>query len=145
MSKDQRKAALYLRLARDDTPDLHLLATQQTAVGAAAEAAGWHVVAVFSDIGSGLTADRPGLQQTLTRAHAGDYDALWTKDEDRLARRLSLLASIIAALQHAGACLITSDGRSCPTSHTLTATDHPTTPTPATRRVISRSATRRQP
>lgn len=146
MPKEQRKAALYLRLARDNTPALYLLATQEATVRAAAQATGWHVVAVFSDIGSSLSAERPGLQQALTSAHAGDYDALWIETEERLARRLSLFATILDALQHAGVRLITRDGRFCRTGHPLTAMDHLTPPTSAmARQGISHPLSRRQP
>jgi predicted site-specific integrase-resolvase len=49
-------------------------------------AAGGTLVAVFHDVGSGLSEKRRGLHSALAAARRGEFTTLWVTHEDRLAR-----------------------------------------------------------
>ncbi len=50
-----------------------------------------HVVAFYSDVGSGMDAKRPGLQRALRQVRAGGANALMVTSLNRLTRSLAEL------------------------------------------------------
>ena len=77
-----RREALYVRVSgRGD--QLSSLAAQEAELRASATGT---VVAVYSDIGSGLSERRRGLARALRDAERGEYDVLRVTHRDRLAR-----------------------------------------------------------
>jgi predicted site-specific integrase-resolvase len=78
----QPRAALYLRISGrgDQTSSL---AAQEAELRASASG---EVVAVYRDIGSGLSERRRGLTRALAGAERGEYEFLWVTHRDRLAR-----------------------------------------------------------
>jgi putative resolvase len=74
--------AAYVRICgRGD--QLSSLAAQKAELR---ELAGAGLVAVFSDVGSGLSEKRRGLASALAAAGRGEFTTLWVTHEDRLAR-----------------------------------------------------------
>ena len=76
------REALYLRVSgRGD--QISSLANQEKELRASTKGT---IVAVYKDIGSGLSETRPGLLRALTAAQTGKYDILRVTYRDRLAR-----------------------------------------------------------
>jgi site-specific DNA recombinase len=101
------KAAVYVRVSTngqaeaDDVTraDGQIVAretsldTQEAACRAFAEAQGWHVEAVFSDVYSGHSLfDRPGLTELRARVAAGGIGRLVVFSMDRLSRKMGVVA-----------------------------------------------------
>lgn len=85
------KAAAYIRVSTDGQTgeDAFGLAAQEEAIKSYAAAKGINIVAWHKDEGiSGATLDRPGLQQILTDAAGGTFEALLVAKGDRVARDL---------------------------------------------------------
>jgi predicted site-specific integrase-resolvase len=77
-----RREALYLRISgRGDQASS--LAAQETELRASTSG---EIVAVYRDIGSGLSERRRGLARALVAAERGDYEILRVTHRDRLAR-----------------------------------------------------------
>ena len=74
-----------------------------------ADSRGWGVTATFSDaaISGSAMANRPGLQDLLASAAAGQFDLVLVEDEDRLARNLEHQANIYNRLKHSGVAIAT--------------------------------------
>ena len=74
--------AAYVRVSgRGD--QMSSLAAQEAEL---TDAAGGVLVAVFHDVGSGLSEKRQGLQSALAAARRGEFTTLWVTHEDRLTR-----------------------------------------------------------
>lgn len=95
------RVALYVRVSTDG----QTVANQENELRAVAEAKGWEVVEVYSDVGiSGAKgrADRPALDKALREAIQRRYDVLAAWGVDRLGRSLQDLIHTLSDLQHAG-------------------------------------------
>jgi site-specific DNA recombinase len=80
-----KRAAIYVRVACDDTQGV-ALARQEQLLRAWAEHRADVVVKVYADLGSSNAEHRPGLQQLMTDAEAGLLDVLLLHDPARLFR-----------------------------------------------------------
>ena len=79
------RAALYVRVSgRGD--QLSSLAAQEAELRAHAEADGWSIGGVFSDVGSGRSEKRRGLSRLLAAAETGEFNLVLVTHEDRLTR-----------------------------------------------------------
>jgi site-specific DNA recombinase len=63
---------------------------------------GWHVVHAFEDQASGVTVDRPGLNQALGRARERRFELLLVYRVDRLSRKVRQLAGLAEELDRLG-------------------------------------------
>jgi DNA invertase Pin-like site-specific DNA recombinase len=98
------KAVLYLRSAISSDA---AIAGQRQACQRRAHQLGATTVAEYVDVGSGLNADRPGLQRLLADLRAReDVAFVITADHARIARSLLVYAEVTAAIEHAGARLM---------------------------------------
>ena len=76
------KVALYLRSATDSKA----IEKQRRELRRFCARQDWKIVKVYKDIGSGLRADRPGLQAMLRDATKGNFELLVVWDMCRLTR-----------------------------------------------------------
>ena len=84
-----RRAALYLRLSRDDegTGESESITNQRDLLTAYAREQGYAVAGEYVDDGwSGLDFDRPALRRLLSDVDAGKLDVVLVKDLSRLGR-----------------------------------------------------------
>jgi DNA invertase Pin-like site-specific DNA recombinase len=110
------RALLYLRCASARQADREqAIAAQHHQCTVRARELGADVVGEFTDFGSGLTMERPGLTHllhALGRMHTGD-DAPTTLviayDHFRVARDVRTYADIVRNIERAGASLITAE------------------------------------
>ena len=58
-----------------------------------------YVVGSYSDVGSGMNSNRPGLQQALDRLQKGESEALVVQSIDRLSRSTQELARLAEMFQ----------------------------------------------
>jgi len=76
---------------------------QARAIRHYATSRGWTVRATYTDAGvSGVTLDRPGLQDLLAACRAGKIGMVVTKDPERLSRDTSQLVALIHFFAKAG-------------------------------------------
>ena len=97
------RVAIYVRRSTDEEHQPFTLEAQQTKLAAyITSQPGWHLVAVFSDDASGAKLDRPGLNEALAAARAGQFDILLVYRVDRFTRRIRDLSYLIDELDQAG-------------------------------------------
>ena len=99
------RAALYLRLSRDDgVGESVSIGGQRALLRAYAADRGWTVVGEYVDDGvSGTSFQRPGLRRLLEDVEAGRVDLVLTKDLSRLGRdyiRTGELAEVYFPSRH---------------------------------------------
>lgn len=100
------RAALYLRLSRDDAGagESVSIGGQRAMLRAFAADHGWTVVGEYVDDGySGTSFRRPGLQRLLEDVETGQVDLVLTKDLSRLGRdyiRTGELAEVYFPSRH---------------------------------------------
>lgn len=82
----QKKVWIYCRVAHDGPDSAAVLAAQKNTLEAYAEEHDFEIVGASSDIGSGLTMDRPGLLDFHTAAEDGKVDVLLIHSLTRLGR-----------------------------------------------------------
>ena len=73
---DQKRAWLYCRVAHDGPDSAEVLNGQRFRLENYAREHGFEIVGYSSDIGSGLTLDRPGLLAFHAAAEVGKVDIL---------------------------------------------------------------------
>ena len=89
------KAYFYCRVAHDDSFSLE----QQVAkLRRYAEQAGYTIVGVAAEHGSGLTLDRPALQELTAAVLAGKVDVVLISSLDRIGRDWGMTKQYIALL-----------------------------------------------
>ena len=89
------KAYFYCRVAHDDSFSLE----QQVAkLRRYAEQAGYTIVGVAAEHGSGLTLDRPALQELTEAVFAGKVDVVLVNSLDRLGRNWGMTKQYIDLL-----------------------------------------------
>ena len=99
MNRDKKRYWLYGRVA---SPDTWALENQMNYLRSFAEKHQLNVVGESQDEASGLTFDRPGLNDFLEAVRQGRADALLIKDFARLGRDSGLVIELIADLNSAG-------------------------------------------
>lgn len=98
-----KTAALYVRDAQANTS----IKTQQDFLAAWAKAEDLTVHRVYSDAGySGITENRPDLQEMLRDAEAGHFQVVAVKTLDRLTRDVHLLLNTMKDLDQKGVAVI---------------------------------------
>jgi DNA invertase Pin-like site-specific DNA recombinase len=98
----QPLALLYVRVSTNrQAVTGHSLESQPAILEAAASAAGYRVQ-IVSETGSGRKASRPALMEALRRLKAGEAQALYAVDIDRLARSTQHLLEIANAAKRQG-------------------------------------------
>ena len=83
---EQKKAWIYCRVAHNEPDSAEVLERQRHRLESYAKEHGFEIVGVSSDIGSGLTMDRPGLLDFHAAAEDGDTDILLIHSLTRLGR-----------------------------------------------------------
>jgi site-specific DNA recombinase len=93
------RVCLYTRISTDEDHQPNSLTTQRERLERYCQAMeDWHIVSAFEDQASGVTLDRPGLQQALGLAHERRYDLLLVYRVDRLSRKVRQLAALAEEL-----------------------------------------------
>ena len=88
------RAALYCRVSTDKQGvDLQLEELRRFAARR-----GWAVADVYTDVISGTTTRRPGLDRLLTGAHAGEFEVIAVWKLDRLGRSLLHMVQVVDEL-----------------------------------------------
>lgn len=83
---EQKKAWIYCRVAHNGPDSAEVLERQRHRLESYAKEHGFEIVGSSSDIGSGLTMDRPGLLHFHAAAEDGDTDILLIHSLTRLGR-----------------------------------------------------------
>jgi site-specific DNA recombinase len=97
------RVCLYLRISTDEDHQPTSLTTQRERLERYCQAMeDWHVVHAFEDQASGVTLDRPGLQQALGLARERRFDLLLVYRVDRLSRKVRQLAGLGEELDRLG-------------------------------------------
>ena len=103
------KAAIYARYSTDKQSESSI-DDQLRECRKLAERHEFNVVAVFGDKAlSGGTANRPGYQNMLVAARAGQFDVIVAEDTSRLWRNLAEQAPRLAEFQDLGIQVVTHD------------------------------------
>ena len=89
------KAYFYCRVAHDDSFSLE---QQAAKLRRYAEQAGYTIVGVAAEHGSGLTLDRPALQEVMEAVLAGKVDMVLISSLDRIGRDWGMTKQYIALL-----------------------------------------------
>jgi site-specific DNA recombinase len=93
------RVCLYTRISTDEDHQPTSLTTQRERLERYCQAMeDWHVTAAFEDQASGVTLDRPGLQQALELARERRFDLLLVYRVDRLSRKVQQLAALAEEL-----------------------------------------------
>jgi site-specific DNA recombinase len=93
------RVCLYTRISTDEDHQPTSLKTQRERLERYCQAMeDWHIVSAFEDQASGVTLDRPGLQQALELARERRYDLLLVYRVDRLSRKVRQLAALAEEL-----------------------------------------------
>ena len=102
------RVALYARYS-DDKQNPLSIADQLALCTRRAEALGWTVVAVFTDaaISGSAVANRPGMNNLLAAAEAGEFDAILVEHQDRMFRNLEQHLAAFNRLKRAGVIIST--------------------------------------
>jgi site-specific DNA recombinase len=97
------RVCLYLRISTDEDHQPTSLGTQRERLERYSQAMeDWHVVHAFEDQASGVTLDRPGLNQALGLARERRFDLLLVYRVDRLSRKVRQLAGLAEELDRLG-------------------------------------------
>ncbi len=93
-------AAIYCRLSQDRTGESLGIDRQEQLCRTIADARGWQVADVYIDRDTSAfkEVDRPAFTRMLRAVRDGQADAIIAVDQDRLSRRLSVLARLLDEL-----------------------------------------------
>jgi DNA invertase Pin-like site-specific DNA recombinase len=87
MNAKRDRAALYLRISREDGETSQSIENQREFLLSYAQSMGFYVAGIYSDDGySGTNFDRPAFRRLLSDIEAGKIDIVITKDLSRLGR-----------------------------------------------------------
>ena len=89
------KAYFYCRVAHDDSFSLERQAEELRRY---AEQAGYTIVGVAAEHGSGMTLDRPALQEVMEAVLAGKMDVVLISSLDRIGRDWGMTKQYLALL-----------------------------------------------
>ena len=103
-----KKAWIYCRVAHNGPDSMAVLATQQKGLETYAKEHNFKIVGTSSDIGSGLTMDRPGLLDFHAVAEDGTVDVLLIHSIARLGRDMDKVTKYWHLLRDLGVSVHTS-------------------------------------
>lgn len=106
---DQKRAWIYCRVAHNGPDSTEVLEMQRHELENYVKEHGFEIVGSSSDIGSGLTMDRPGLLDFHTAAEDGDVDILLIIELSRLGRDANKVTKYWHLLQALGVSVHTAD------------------------------------
>ena len=106
---EQKKVWIYCRVAHDGPDSAAVLAAQKNALEAYAKEHDFEIVGASSDMGSGLTMDRPGLLDFHTAAEDGKVDVLLIHSLTRLGRDTDKVTKYWHLLRDLGVSVHTAD------------------------------------
>ena len=106
---EQKKAWIYCRVAHNGPDSAEALAAQRNRLESYAKEHDFEIVGVSSDIGSGLTMDRPGLLDFHAAAKDGDTDILLIHSLTRLGRDVDKVTKYWHLLRDLGVSVHTAD------------------------------------
>ena len=106
---EQKKVWIYCRVAHDGPDSAAVLAAQKNALEAYAKEHDFEIVGASSDMGSGLTMDRPGLLDFHTAAEDGKVDVLLIHSLTRLGRDTDKVTKYWHLLRDLGVSIHTAD------------------------------------
>jgi DNA invertase Pin-like site-specific DNA recombinase len=87
MNAKRDRAALYLRISREDGETSQSIENQREFLLSYAQSMGFYVAGIYSDDGySGTNFDRPAFRRLLSDIEAGKIDIVITKVLSRLGR-----------------------------------------------------------
>lgn len=105
----QKRAWIYCRVAHNGPDSAEVLETQRHRLESYAKEHGFEIVGYSSDVGSGLTMDRPGLLDFHTAAEDGDTDILLIHSLTRLGRDPDKVRKYWHLLRDLGVSVYTAD------------------------------------
>ena len=105
----QKKVWIYCRVAHDGPDSAAILAAQRNGLEAYAEEHDFEIVGASSDIGNGLTMDRPGLLDFHMAAEDGKVDVLLIHSLTRLGRDTDKMTKYWHLLRDLGVSIHTAD------------------------------------
>lgn len=106
---EQKKVWIYCRVAHDGLDSAAILAAQKNTLETYAKEHDFEIVGASSDIGSGLTMDRPGLLDFHAAAEDGKVDMLLIHSLTRLGRDTDKVTKYWHLLRDLGVSIHTSD------------------------------------
>lgn len=106
---DQKKVWIYCRVAHTGPDSAEMLAVQRNRLETYATEHDFEIVGVSSDIGSGLTMDRPGLLDFHMAAEDGDTDMLLIYNLPRLGRDIDKVTKYWHLLRDLGVSVHTAN------------------------------------
>lgn len=106
---EQKKAWIYCRVAHNGPDSAEVLTAQRNRLETYAKEHDFEIVGVSSDIGSGLTMDRPGLLNFHAAAEDGDTDILLIHSLTRLGRDVDKVTKYWHLLRDLGVSVHTAD------------------------------------
>ena len=106
---EQKKVWIYCRVAHNGPDSAAVLAAQRNRLEAYAKEHDFEIVGTSSDIGSGLTMDRPGLLDFHTAAEDGKVDVLLIHSLTRLGRDTDKVTKYWHLLRDLGVSIHTAD------------------------------------
>ena len=105
----QKKVWIYCRVAHDGPDSAAVLAAQRNGLEAYAKEHDFEIVGASSDMGSGLTMDRPGLLDFHAAAEDGAVDVLLIHSLTRLGRDTDKVTKYWHLLRDLGVSVHTAD------------------------------------
>ena len=106
---EQKKAWIYCRVAHNGPDSAEALAAQRNRLESYAKEHDFEIVGISSDIGSGLTMDRPGLLDFHAAAEDGNTDILLIHSLTRLDRDVDKVTKYWHLLRNLGVSVHTAD------------------------------------
>ena len=106
---EQKKAWIYCRVAHNGPDSAEALVAQRNMLETYAKEHSFEIAGVSSDIGSGLTMDRPGLLDFHAAAEDGDTDILLIHSLTRLGRDADKVTKYWNLLRDLGVSVHTAD------------------------------------
>ena len=106
---EQKKAWIYCCVAHNGPDSAEVLERQRHRLESYAKEHGFEIVGSSSDIGSGLTMDRPGLLNFHAAAEDGDTDILLIHSLTRLGRDVDKVTKYWHMLRDLGVSVHTAD------------------------------------
>lgn len=116
MERNERKplrVAVYCRLARADGENI-VLDAQREKLRVYAKEQGYAIVAEITEIGSGLSLNRPGIRELCGLAHRRAMDAVLTVNLSRLGRNTGDVLHLAGKLKKQHVAIHTPQGNPLP-------------------------------
>src|SRR5215211_5321920 len=101
------RAAIYARSATDN-PDA--LRRQEERCRTHAAEHGWTIAGIWTEVGSGLAANLPGLAGLVDAGEAGAVDVVLATSPERISRDPRRMQAVVERLGNAGVAVAWADG-----------------------------------